>query len=343
MSSGNWGTREKFYAGLQKEQAQIRVHGAKKESGKMGTFRKFSKNMRVLLPVIIICCGIIGISAWAAEIPVCWNYVNRTEICLIISGNTAKPVLRIEGNPEAAKIAGTLKLVDDTTNDSVGEWHVSVAGSSCFFEIKPVAVTAGHEFTLSFDGCVYDADGHGEYVDISDSARGNSDGIPNIIEDTEIETEENRIITPETVPEKPVVKEFRSMVLNEDSTDILKTEYAMETLFDCPYIKDGKTADISQIALHGRTAEVYMHEDTKGWELEKGSTVCFSVQSASDDTDLNLNCGIICDGNIISTAGITEINSTQSLEIKEPGTYYFFMMNCGDTDQMLRGIHIAME
>ena len=64
---------------------------------------------------------------------------------------------------------------------------------------------------------------------------------------------------------------------------------------------------LAQIALYGRSAEVLMHEDAQGWELEKGSNVSFFVQSVSDDTSLDLCGGVIFDGNIIAEVKIMTI------------------------------------
>lgn len=175
------------------------------------------------------------------------------------------------------------------------------------------------------------------------SACGKNDEVPNTPEITESQTDENRIITADTIPEKPVVEEFRSMALNRESADKLKEEYAIGTLFDCPYIKDGGMMELSQIALYGRTAEVFMHEDTEGWKLEEGSTVSFSLQSVSDDTELHLRGGVVLNGDIISEVEITETEEVQSIEIGEAGTYYFYIMNCSDTDQMLKDLKIISE
>lgn len=175
------------------------------------------------------------------------------------------------------------------------------------------------------------------------SACGRTNEVPNTPEIAESQTDENKIITADTVPEKPVVEEFRSMALNKESIDKLKEEYAIETLFDCPYIKEGEMVELSQIALYGRTAEVFMHEDTEGWELEEGSTVSFSLQSVSDDTDMHLRGGVVLNGDIISEVEITETEEVQSIEIGEAGTYYFYIMNCSDTDQMLKGLKIISE
>ena len=175
------------------------------------------------------------------------------------------------------------------------------------------------------------------------SACGRKNEVPNTPEIAESQTDENRIITLDTIPEKPVVEEFRSIALNKESADMLKAEYAIGTLFDCPYIKDGEMVELSQIALYGRTAEVFMHENMEGWELEEGSTVSFSLQSVSDDTELNLRGGVALNEDILSEVEITETEEVQSIEIGEAGTYYFYIMNCSDTDQMLNGLKIILE
>ncbi len=175
------------------------------------------------------------------------------------------------------------------------------------------------------------------------SACGKNDEVPNTLEIAESQTDENRIITADTIPEKPFVEEFRSMALNRESADKLKEEYAVATLFDCPYIEDGGMVELTQIALYGRTAEVFMHEDTEGWELERGSTVSFSLQSVSDNTELRLRGGVALNGDIISEVEITETEEVQSIEIEEAGTYYFYIMNCSDTDQILKDLKIISE
>lgn len=175
------------------------------------------------------------------------------------------------------------------------------------------------------------------------SACGRKNEVPNTPEIAESQTDENRIITADTIPEKPAVEEFRSMALNKESIDKLKEEYAIETLFDCPYIKSGEMVELSQIALYGRTVEVFMHENTEGWELEEGSTVSFSLQSVSDGAELHLRGGVVLNGNIISEVEITETKEMQSIEIGEAGTYYFYIMNCSDTDQILKDLKIISE
>ena len=80
-----------------------------------------------------------------------------------------------------------------------------------------------------------------------------------------------------------------------------------------------------------------------GWELEKGSNVSFFVQSVSDDTSLDLCGGVIFDGNIIAEVKIMSVKDVQSVEIEETGTYYFYMMNCGDTDQVLSNLKITFD
>ena len=55
-------------------------------------------------------------------------------------------------------------------------------------------------------------------------ACGRKNEVPNTPEIAETQTDENRIITPDTIPEKPVVEEFRSIALNKESADMLKAE-----------------------------------------------------------------------------------------------------------------------
>lgn len=130
--------------------------------------RGLRKNSAILLLAVFMCCSMAQISAHAAGIQPYWDNARAVETHLFISGSTAKSELLIDGKPGTSKIAGTLKLVDNTTGTTVGEWTISVNGASCS-ETKRSTITAGHKFTLSFSGYVYDANGRGEYVSASDS------------------------------------------------------------------------------------------------------------------------------------------------------------------------------
>lgn len=130
--------------------------------------RRIRKSSAILLLTVFLCCVIGKISAQAAGIQPYWNNAKIVDVQLMISGSTAKSTLTVEGNPGTSKITGTLKLVDNTTGTNVGKWDVSVNGTNCSEE-KRSTVTAGHKFTLSFSGYVYDANGRGEYVSASDS------------------------------------------------------------------------------------------------------------------------------------------------------------------------------
>lgn len=126
------------------------------------------RSITILLLAVFVCCGIAKVSVQAAGIQPYWDNAKTVDVQLTISGTTAKSTLNIEGNSGTSKITGTLKLVDNTTGTNVGVWAISVNGASCY-EKKSSTVTAGHKFTLSFSGYVYDANGRGEYVSASDS------------------------------------------------------------------------------------------------------------------------------------------------------------------------------
>lgn len=130
--------------------------------------RGFKKSSAILLLAVFMCCVIGKISVQATGIQPYWDNAKIVDVQLRISGSTAKSTLKIEGNSGTSRITGTLKLVDNTTGTNVGEWAISVNGASCSEE-KRSTVTAGHKFTLSFSGYVYDANGRGEYVSASDS------------------------------------------------------------------------------------------------------------------------------------------------------------------------------
>ncbi len=130
--------------------------------------RSIGKYCAILLLAIFMCCGIAKVSAQAAGIQPYWDNAETVKTTLQISGSTAKSSLTVTGKSGTSKITGTLKLVDNTTGTNVGEWTISVNGASCS-ETKRSTVTAGHKFTLSFSGYVYDANGRGEYVSASDS------------------------------------------------------------------------------------------------------------------------------------------------------------------------------
>lgn len=130
--------------------------------------RGLRKSGAILLLAFFICCGITRITGHAAGIQPYWDNAKAVETQLIISGNTAKSSLMIDGKPGTSKITGTLKLVDNSAGTTVDEWTISVNAASCS-EVKRSTVTAGHKFTLSFSGYVYDANGRGEYVSASSS------------------------------------------------------------------------------------------------------------------------------------------------------------------------------
>ena len=129
---------------------------------------RFKKSSIILLLAVFVCFGITGVSAQAAGIQPYWDNADKVSADLVVSGGTATSTLKIVGKSGTSKITGTLKLVDDTTGTTVDKWSVSVNKATCT-EVKSSTVTAGHKFTLSFSGYVYDANGRGEYVSASDS------------------------------------------------------------------------------------------------------------------------------------------------------------------------------
>lgn len=130
--------------------------------------RGLRKSGAVLLLAVFVCCGITRITAHASGIQPYWDNARTVEAQLSISSSTAKSSLTIDGKPGTSKITGTLKLVDNTAGTTVDEWPISVNGAS-YSETKRTTVTAGHKFTLSFSGYVYDANGRGEKVSASSS------------------------------------------------------------------------------------------------------------------------------------------------------------------------------
>lgn len=130
--------------------------------------RSIRKSCAILLLAILMCCGIAKVSVQAAGIQPYWDNADKVLAELTVSGTSATSTLRIVGKTGTSKITGTLKLVDNTTGTKVDEWVISVNGASCS-ERKRSTVTAGHKFTLSFSGYVYDANGRGEYVSASAS------------------------------------------------------------------------------------------------------------------------------------------------------------------------------
>lgn len=130
--------------------------------------KNFRKRSVMLLMAALICFGIAKMAVQAAKIQPYWNNAGTVRTYLTVSGSAARSELRIIGVNGVSKITGTLKLVDNTAGTNVGEWSISVKGASCY-ESKSSTVTAGHKFTLSFSGYVYDANGRGEYVSASDS------------------------------------------------------------------------------------------------------------------------------------------------------------------------------
>lgn len=130
--------------------------------------KSVKRSITILLLAVFVCFGIAKVSVQAAEIQPHWDNADKVSAELTVSGTSATSTLRIEGKSGTSKITGTLKLVDNTTGTNVGVWAISVNGASCY-ETKRSTVTAGHKFTLSFSGYVYDANGRGEYVSASDS------------------------------------------------------------------------------------------------------------------------------------------------------------------------------
>lgn len=130
--------------------------------------KSIKRSITILLLACFVCFGIAKVSVQAAGIQPYWDNADTVKTNLQISGNTAKSSLTVTGKSGTSKITGTLKLVDNTTGTNVGVWAISVNGANCS-ETKSSTVTAGHKFTLSFSGYVYDANGRGEYVSASDS------------------------------------------------------------------------------------------------------------------------------------------------------------------------------
>lgn len=130
--------------------------------------RGLRKSGVILLLAVLMCCGTAGVSVHAAGVQPYWDNADRVETYLLVSGSTAKSELIVKGKAGTSRITGTLKLVDTTAGTTVDEWAISVNGENCSV-VKRSTVTAGHKFTLSFSGYVYDANGRGEYVSASSS------------------------------------------------------------------------------------------------------------------------------------------------------------------------------
>lgn len=128
----------------------------------------FQKSKAILLLVALLGFSIVKISVQASEIQPYWDKAEKVSTELTIFGETATSTLRVVGKPGTSQITGTLKLVDNTTGTTVDKWSISKSSTTCT-EVKSSTVTAGHKFTLSFSGYVYDANGRGEYVSASDS------------------------------------------------------------------------------------------------------------------------------------------------------------------------------
>ncbi|MCI8736446.1 MAG: hypothetical protein HFI11_05605 [Lachnospiraceae bacterium] len=130
--------------------------------------KSIKRNITILLLAFFVCFGIAKVSVQVAGIQPYWDNADTVTVNLTVSGSTARSSLTVKGKAGTSKITGTLKLVDNTAGTNVGVWAISVNGANCS-ETKSSSVTAGHKFTLSFSGYVYDANGRGEYVSASDS------------------------------------------------------------------------------------------------------------------------------------------------------------------------------
>ena len=96
------------------------------------------------------------------------RYVNTTKVSvgLQISNNTANCNTSVWAENGVSKITGTIRLYNDTTRMYVATWDVNQAGSY-YISSHSAAVKSGYQYTLSFIGTVYDANGVGERVGAS--------------------------------------------------------------------------------------------------------------------------------------------------------------------------------
>lgn len=121
-----------------------------------------------LLSGLMVLSGSVPSAAAQAdsEISLVAENISDKRLTFEFNQNQANCTVFVNGKAGTAKITGTLKLYDETTNQTVQSWTES-RNSRIFQLSKTAAVKSGHRYTLSFSGSVYDADNKEEKVSIS--------------------------------------------------------------------------------------------------------------------------------------------------------------------------------
>ena len=122
--------------------------------------RKSGKRIAGFLCLVMVLVGIQTCLVGAKP-----RYVqgSRASTTLQIASNTATCIVKVVGKDGTSKITGTIRLYDDTTNTYVGTWNVNIT-QPVYVESKSASVKSGHQYTLSFVGNVYNANGVGERI-----------------------------------------------------------------------------------------------------------------------------------------------------------------------------------
>lgn len=122
--------------------------------------RKSGKTIAKFLCMVIL---LVGMQTCIVSAEPRYVDTSRVSVLLQFSNNTAQCGVKIIAKSGTSKITGTIRLHDDTTNMYVGTWNVDKVGTS-YIGSQSVSVKSGHQYTLSFAGNAYNANGVGERI-----------------------------------------------------------------------------------------------------------------------------------------------------------------------------------
>lgn len=114
-------------------------------------------------------------------------------------------------------------------------------------------------------------------------------------------------------------------------------DYVPRTVVGMPAKQtDGGVSITPEVILLNADAGVMADENDRAWELEPGDTVTISYEKYPSEVldSQYMKIGIIKDRVLLyETGGSEEIKGTETFEIKEAGSYYFYFIN-GSSDYL---------
>lgn len=150
---------------------------------------------------------------------------------------------------------------------------------------------------------------------------------------TSKESSESRIITEDTISPQIIPEEFKSIVLNEQSTKKLQDTYKVETIYDCSYASSETEYNILSLTTYAKSIIVFMQDTNTGWNLEKGDVLKISFQIKAEEENKDIQVGLISNEEYedpISFKATPKDENwlyTTTINIKEDAVYYPYLLN----------------